>query len=48
MSDSSSDWPTDTIPVVPADAPDAGQQLSQPGSSARPAQPALRPVAEQL
>ena len=46
MSDSSSDWPTDTIPVVPADAPDAGQQPSQPASSARPAPPVLRPVAE--
>lgn len=52
MSDSSSDWPTDTIPVVPpADASDAGQQPSQPsqpGGSGRPAPPALRPVAEQL
>jgi molybdopterin molybdotransferase len=51
VSDSTSDWPTDTIPVVPPDAPDAGQQPSQPsqsGSAARHAPPALRPVAEQL
>ncbi len=43
MSDSSSDWPTDTIPVVPADAAETG--------AARPAgrdRAVLRPVAEQL
>ncbi|MDQ1743005.1 MAG: molybdopterin molybdotransferase [Pseudonocardiales bacterium] len=43
MSDSSSDWPTDTIPVVPADAAETG--------TARPAgrdRAVLRPVAEQL
>ncbi len=43
MSDSSSDWPTETIPVVPADAAETG--TAQP---AEPARPALRLVAEQL
>ena len=40
MSDSSSDWPTDTIPVVPpADAAEAGhQQPSQPGGPTEPSQ----------
>ncbi len=43
MSDSSSDWPTDTIPVVPpADAEGTEQQPAQPS------RPGLRPVAEQL
>jgi molybdopterin molybdotransferase len=43
VSDSSSDWPTDTIPVVPADA--AETATAPPAGSVRPA---LRPVAEQL